>query len=165
MAILYLHGLDSHPSAAKLKILENKGYEVHAPTLDYYHRGDRLWEEACSLIVQQEIDFIVGSSMGGYFGYWLGQYFGLPQLLFNPALMFRSMDLLRMPSDLVQRSELPSWVVLGAKDEVIPPQTNLDFFANQPNARVLLCQWLGHRIDLQTFQEMVDWALPPKADC
>jgi hypothetical protein len=51
--------------------------------------------------------------------------------------------------------------VIGAQDEVVDPQENWRFFENMPSPapfqRVLLCQWLGHEIDLDTFAAMVRW--------
>jgi pimeloyl-ACP methyl ester carboxylesterase len=81
---------------------------------------------------------------------------GLPQLLFNPAMPFRSVHVPKPEVD--ERAEIKTWVVLGQHDEVIPPNLNREFFSHRPHARVLTCAWLGHRIDLDTFREMLCWA-------
>lgn len=158
MKILYIHGLESTPHPQKMDILAKRGHEVTAPHVKFteYKDTNEPYQLLRDLAVKENVEFIVGSSFGGFMGYWLGHDLGLPQLLFNPALCYNS---LLMPHPLVPvRNELPSWVVLGAKDEVLPANLNVEFFDNKPSARVMTCQWLPHKIDLQTFEEMLRWA-------
>lgn len=158
MKIIYLHGLEAKPHPDKIAVLEKNGHEVLAPHFDFrsYNGIEEPFAMIREMAEKQGSEFIVGSSFGGFLGYWIGQALGIPQLLFNPALSYNS---LLMPTPLVPvREELPSWVVLGAKDETVPPELNVDFFANKPASRVIVCQWLGHRTDLATFEQMTRWA-------
>jgi hypothetical protein len=54
-------------------------------------------------------------------------------------------------------------VVIGAHDDTVDPDENLDWFRNIDDGecyqRVLVCDWLAHQIDFDTFEEMVTWAL------
>ena len=159
MKILYLHGLEAVPHPQKMAVLEKRGHEVFAPHIQYkdYKNTDEIFVAVEKMAVEYAPEFIVGSSFGGFFGYWLGHSLGAEQLLFNPALCYNSM-LMPTPSHIQVREELCSWVVLGAKDETISPELNANFFENKPFSRVITCQWLGHRIDLATFEESVRWA-------
>jgi len=153
--ILYIHGLDSSPNEQKLAILQQYGHRTHALHLDY--RKDRLaYLKLKKEALEKKIDFIVGSSLGGYFGYWLGHELQINQLLFNPAMPFRSVQVQSL--DIDENPMVKSWVVLGINDEVIPPNLNIAFFKNREAIRLISCQWLGHRIDEETFEEMVRWS-------
>jgi hypothetical protein len=101
---------------------------------------------------------IVGSSLGGMLGFWLAEEMGVPCLLFNPAVFLTRPE---VSIDLIQRLGCPArWVVIGDQDEVVNPDQSWAFFQNQgqqTRQRVIRCQWLGHQIDLVTFQEIQRW--------
>ena len=161
MKTLYIHGLDSFPVPEKIKILENAGMEVTALHLDYRTQMDSF-QILKQVILDQEIEFIVGSSMGGYIGYWLGEDLGLPCLLFNPAMSFSSSLDEHRPA--VENRLCPArFVVIGTLDETVDPKKNIEFFKDAERAdcqqRVVRCEWLSHQIDFNTFDEMVVWAL------
>ena len=163
MPVLYLHGLEAKPSEAKFKILETKfgQGQVFMPSLNYHRPFGEIWAELCNLTAATEADFLMGSSFGGFWAYWLGQTFELPQLLFNPAMaLTEQLAEQNIPHQIA--AACPSWVVVGAKDEVVPPSINHDFFQDKPQTRLITCAWLAHRIDLQTFSETLDWAIGSK---
>ena len=68
---------------------------------------------------------------------------------------FRSVQVQTL--DIDENPAIRSWVVLGVNDEVIPPNLNISFFKHRESIRLISCQWLGHQIDEQTFEEMVRW--------
>lgn len=154
MKILYLHGLDSSPNEAKLRILQHAGHQTVAPFSDYRKEKD-VYSKLRRIALEERVEHIVASSLGGYFGYWLGHELRIDQLLFNPAMPYRSIRVQSL--DIDERPDVKSWVVLGAHDEVILPKLNLDFFASREGSRIVTCEWLGHRIDLETFEEMTRW--------
>jgi len=84
LKILYIHGLDSSPNMERIQFLEKLGHEVFALHLDYRNEPKTV-ELLSHLIEDKEIDYIVGSSLGGYLGFWLSEKYCLPSLLFNPA--------------------------------------------------------------------------------
>lgn len=155
MNILYLHGLDSFPDPGKIEVLESRGHTVTSLQLEYRTQID-AFDIIHKSAVDNEIDYIVASSVGGYYGYWLGHKLGIDQLLFNPAMPFRSVRV--QNHNISEQDNVGSYVVLGANDEMIPSNLNVNYFSNKSNARLLTCQWLGHRVDLQTFMEMTNWA-------
>ncbi|MEA3443657.1 MAG: YqiA/YcfP family alpha/beta fold hydrolase [Bacteroidota bacterium] len=161
MKALYIHGLDSKPNKEKIKIMEEAGLLTFALHLDY-----RLQENSYEILLKEaidnQIDFIVGSSLGGYYGFWLAEEMGLPCLLLNPAMTIdRSLPL---AISHVKELKCPlRYVVIGANDDTIDPARNLVFFkkANRSGIkqRVITCEWLPHVIDLESFAIFVDWSL------
>lgn len=154
MKILYIHGLNSFPHQERLDILKAKG-QVFALHLDYENEP-KTFEILKNYAVDNQIDFIVGSSAGGYIGYWLGQELNIPQLLFNPAVGLRVIEN-DTGYQISERKDLKSWVIIGKNDETVSPESTLDFFDGKANVRIIVCQWLAHQIDLQTFEEGVNW--------
>lgn len=155
MNILYLHGLDSFPDPGKIEVMESRGHSVTSLQLEY-----RKQVEAFDIIhqaaVENKVEYVVASSVGGYYGYWIGHMLGVNQLLFNPAMPFRSVRV--QSHNIEEKPNVGSYVVVGANDEIIPSNLNVNYFSSKSNARLLTCQWLGHRVDLQTFIEMSNWA-------
>ncbi|GAB4414814.1 MAG: hypothetical protein OHK0039_22940 [Bacteroidia bacterium] len=158
MQILYIHGLDSSPNPGRMQYLEARGHQVHALHLDYRQQPDAyqiLHDFACETGTQ----FIVGSSLGGFLGFWLAEALALPCLLFNPA-MHVSLVEARIPA--IERRCPQRWVVLGEIDTVVDPQAGWVFFAapaqQGPEQYVMLRQGLGHEIDPPTYAASVRWA-------
>jgi len=161
MNTLYIHGLDSYPVPEKMEAIRRSGLDPAALHINYRNTPDAydmLKDEA----VKEEAKFIIGSSMGGYLGFWLAEDLGLPCLLFNPAMGSVSTGLLTVPE--ITEMKCPArYVVLGAYDESVDPVRNLEFMRkhnrNDMIQRVVTCEWLGHKIDFFTFKEMVMWAV------
>jgi len=158
---LYIHGLDSHPVPEKIEILRKQGLEVIALHINYRSDAD-IYQKLKETIESKNIQFIVGSSMGGLMGYWLGEDLGLPCLLFNPAMTY--LEELKPHLPEISNHRCPAcFVVIGAHDKSVNPEDNISFFrhAERTNChqRVVVCEWLAHQIDFSTFEEMVSWAL------
>ena len=155
MNTLYIHGLDSSPKKEKTAII-NKYSHVEALHLDYRKQPD-AFEILCKLIVEKNISLIIGSSLGGYLGFWLGEKFGLPCLLFNPAIGLRSVEL---KINVIKRTCPKRLIVIGENDDVVIPQTSLSFLKEHKSdnckQRIILCNDLAHQIDLVTFKEFVN---------
>lgn len=155
MNILYIHGLNSFPHPERLEVLKSKRHQVFALHLDYENEP-KTFKILKNYAIDNQIEFIVGSSAGGYIGYWLGQELAIPQLLFNPAVGLRSIEQ-DTDYEIKENVTLQSWVIIGEKDEKVAPESSLDFFESKQNIRVIIAQWLAHEIDLQTFVESVNW--------
>ncbi len=155
MNILYIHGLNSAPNLERLKLLEAQGHQTYALHLDYENEPN-TFEILKEYAIEHKIDFIIGSSAGGYIGYWLGQLLNIPQLLFNPAVAKRFIEY-DVPYKINENFDLKSWVVLGMRDDIVPYEGSLNFFEGKANRRIIVCEWLAHRIDFQTFKECVAW--------
>jgi len=162
MKTLYIHGLDSFPVPEKKHIMAKAGLEVVALHINYRQKLG-VYEILKDAIIQKNVQFIIGSSLGGYLGMRLAEDMGLPCLLFNPAInLKKKIFYFRVPE--IKNPKCPArYVVLGAKDDLLDARKTLTFFQkNHPNGthqQIVLCEWLGHQIDLFTFDEMVNWAL------
>lgn len=161
MKALYIHGLDSYPVPDKLEILDQAGLDVSALHLNY-RTENNSYRILKSHAQKHNIEFIVGSSLGGYLGYWLGEELGLPCLLFNPAMSYSDILAEYMPE--ITHLNCPArFVVIGRWDDTVDPEENIRFFrkAKHDNCRqrIVVCEWLSHQIDFVTFEEMVNWAL------
>ncbi|MCI4670127.1 MAG: hypothetical protein MRZ79_18465 [Bacteroidia bacterium] len=159
MKVLYIHGLDSQPNEERIKYMESLGHEVDALHLDYRNEPEtyRILKE---LAQGNNIEYLVGSSFGGFLSFWLGEELGLPSLLFNPAMhVSPEQAYFKAPNE---RKSPKRRVVIGGLDDVVDPQENWKFFEQEGNLaldqRVIMCQWLGHQIDQDTFIDACSWA-------
>ncbi|MEZ7494971.1 YqiA/YcfP family alpha/beta fold hydrolase [Leeuwenhoekiella aequorea] len=157
MTILYLHGLESKLNDSKKAILEQYATVV-APDLDYKNNPGAV-QQVYEAYKTEAIDCIMGSSMGGFAAYHLGLAFKKPVLLFNPALVKRS-----VPQNIPD-FETPSsgfgQVVLGGKDTVVDPSDTLTFLGEQLKRgfdyHLHLRAEMGHRTPKELFEEEVRW--------
>ena len=116
MKIAYLHGLESSIDNSSVKIIwlnDNFGH-VYTPSVNYHNTNS--FTNILTQIKKHKSDFIVGSSMGGYFAYLIGATLEIPTILFNPAVIGRSFDPIIDDSNLKETSHN---VFLGKTDEVI----------------------------------------------
>lgn len=152
MNILYLHGLNGSLSEEKRTILEKYG-TVYSPSIDYESDSNSI-ENVRRQFVNGDIDIVMGSSMGGFVGYYLSIALEKPSLLFNPALDSRSV-FQRVP-DYSNPNRSFMQLVLGAKDEVVAPKDTLKFIGERitenTDYHISLRQDLVHRIPLDIFE-------------
>lgn len=156
MNILYLHGLDSSLSSEKERILEKHG-KIFSPAIDYRNNYDSI-----SLLIEQfkndKISVVIGSSMGGYAGYFISDAYSVPALLFNPAMAMRSIPI-KIPKISEPYMSYKHFVI-GLKDELIKPSSTLDFLADNlqrhTDYTVRIIQNLAHQIPVAIFKKEVD---------
>ncbi len=152
---MYLHGLDSKLSAPKKAILEQYG-KVLAPDLNYYDNPDAI-KTILEMHVDVQVDVVIGSSMGGFAAYYVSNALKKPGLMFNPALVERS-----VPQNIPDISSFNplKQIVLGQVDEVVSPVDTLSFLSRNFNevtdVHVHLVPGLGHNIPEDFFKEEVD---------
>ncbi len=155
MNILYIHGLNGSLSEEKRAILQTYG-TVESPSINYELDDDSI-ENLRKQFQDKNVDVIIGSSMGGFVGYYLSIAFRRPALLFNPALVSRSV-FQRVP-DYSNPNRSFKRLVLGAQDEVVDPSGTLHFVAkivkDNTDYHISLRQDLAHRIPLEIFEEEV----------
>ncbi len=116
MTTLYLHGLNSTNITSRTKWLQRFGKVVN-PLLSYQNIPE-AYKKIEKLIQHHSPDVIVGSSMGGFFGFHLGNYYRIPTLLLNPALI---MSVLIRPDNRQLASDTEHIISLGKRDPVIIP--------------------------------------------
>ena len=116
MKIAYLHGLVStiDQKDPKIIFLNNTFDEVYTPQINY--KDKNTFNKLLKDIKRMQPDLIVGSSMGGYVSYLIGNKLTIPTLLFNPALIGRSFDPEVDNSDLKGTNHT---IFFGKMDKVI----------------------------------------------
>lgn len=87
MKILYIHGFGSafDPTHEKVKLLETLG-TVYGVDVDYCKGFDHSFETVRHAVTVNEIDLLVGTSMGGYMSACVGAELGIPFVALNPAV-------------------------------------------------------------------------------
>ena len=157
MNILYLHGLDSNLSIEKKEVLEPFG-NIIAPDLDY-RTNPNMIEALYTEYKNQNIDFIIGSSMGGFAGFYLSKLMQIPALLFNPALPYRTSVLQNIPVIGNDHNHLLQ-IVIGNQDDIILAKDNLEFIMKllplKNDFRLHLLSELGHGIPVAIFESEVN---------
>ncbi len=161
MKTLYIHGLDSHPLPEKNKIMKKAGLEPTALHISYREKLG-VYETLKDTAIRKKIEFIIGSSLGGYIGNVIAEDLGLPCLLFNPTMHYTDVFYSKIPN--IEKPKCPArFVVLGKHDPSINPHYTAKIFteqqSNKIDQRILTCHWLEHKIDFRTFEEMVNWAV------
>lgn len=100
MKVAYLHGFASYydPQNPKVKALEILA-AVSGPDIDYYYGPESCIEHATEFCLKNEIDLVVGTSMGGWLASHVGTALGIPFVALNPA---------RVPAvSLMKYTEIP----------------------------------------------------------
>ena len=162
MKTLYIHGLDSYPKPGKLKILKDYKLDTVALHLNYREKLG-VYETLKETAIKKDIQFIVGSSVGGYLGFLLSADLGIPCLLFNPAMNYKDRIFYSiMP--VLNESKCPyRFIVLGGEDKTVDPKETMEILKEYEKKgfknRVITCHWLAHKIDLTTFEGMLNWTL------
>lgn len=157
MNILYLHGLESKLSLPKKEILEKYG-TVAAPDMDYF-ANPKMIEWLINEYQNKEIDVIIGSSMGGFAGYYVAMVLNCKALLFNPALARRS-TFQEIPNRQIPKSGSNFQIVMGFEDTVVPMKETLEFL--KENAfkttfyNLKLIPNLEHQIPIDVFENQID---------
>ena len=152
--VLYLHGLESKQGGPKVDFLTNE-FIVHAPKMDY--KDPELNIKMFFTMQDLKPDLIIGSSMGGYVANILAEKYGIPAILFNPALHNRSFDpAIEYPIE-GEQAELQERkvVVLGKNDDVIPPYITKIMLENNRNYKIVL-EEMGHQVPLPIFIDTIN---------
>lgn len=148
--ILYLHGLDAIPKPEKVEILGKAGI-VMAPKLNYRaFLGDiTLFNELTDAISLEKITHIVGSSFGGYMGFYLSEFCKIPAVLFNPALSYKSLDVPVIKSF----SDTRKTIILGMFDDVINPETTKGLIKENKYQNIQIIELpFGHQVSEDNFE-------------
>jgi hypothetical protein len=152
---LYIHGLDSSPKQDKIKIVEkySKAFSLHLN----YHNEPNSFNILSNLIIEKNINFIIGSSFGGMLGYWLAEKHKIPALLFNPALQIEK-SIIHFE---INHNKSPfKLIILGMKDEIVDPIITSKFLnknLHDKNYEIINCDELAHKIDMETFKKQTDY--------
>ena len=152
--VLYLHGLESKQGGPKVDFL-TKEFCVYAPEMDYQ---DPMLQNWVDFVMRQfNPDLIIGSSMGGYVADILAQKYGIPAILFNPAVHNRSFEPAIEPLIEGEQADFQKKkiVVLGKNDEVIPPYIAQIMFENNRYYEVVF-EEMAHQVPLPIFIDTIN---------
>ena len=149
MTTLYLHGYNSTHQNDRTNWLQQKGQVIN-PLMQYRNLPlDYQYLE--SLVLQHRPDWIVGSSLGGYFGFHLGNYYRIPTILLNPAL---SMTHIIHPDNRMAPTDTLHTVSLGKNDDIVPPAGTIALL-KQLGARYQIKEYvMGHETGFEVFLDI-----------
>lgn len=148
MRLLYLHGLYSSPNPEKMAALSALGLQPTNPQIDYARKDVFSWLHEMALDIKPA--YIVGSSMGGYVGYYLAKLLNTPALLFNPAFRFKNTAAPEVEKESMHNPQFH--IVMGAHDDVVLPHETLSFLLEAPgNYEIWLEHEMGHQVPLPFF--------------
>lgn len=88
MTLIYLHGLDSSPTATKA-ILTSDCAKTHGITTlcpNLNHPPQQVMDMLISLVSDHNNAVLIGSSLGGYFATLVSDRTGTPAILLNPSI-------------------------------------------------------------------------------
>ena len=88
MNILYIHGFGSSydPEHEKIKALETLG-TVSGVNVDYCAGFTAVYERALAAVMDNDINLVVGTSMGGYLAAHVASKAGVPFVSLNPVIV------------------------------------------------------------------------------
>lgn len=150
MKILYLHGLLSSNESDKAAYLREQGHQLFNPKLAYKGKQNALFDELEELIVENKIETIVGSSMGGFLAFHLGNKLNIKALLLNPSLQSTSPYKPKLKPYFNKKIE--HTVLIGNEDKTVLPQITLDYLEkNEVKCKVYFGEH-AHRTPLEVFR-------------
>lgn len=152
MRIAYLHGLESqaNPQDPKIQFLNQAATAVWAPQIDY--RDPLVYNTLLEGITGFKPDLIIGSSMGGWMSYLIGNATGTQTLLFNPAVTCRSFS---PPVTQTPTLTTHHTLMLGMQDNIIPSEQIIQWFAQQGQPYQVNRYPNGHRVPDQVFCQSI----------
>lgn len=148
MRVAFFHGLESNPYSEKNVALDAQFEFVYAPPMDY--RDKNLFAKVLKEVQSNNIDLLIGSSMGGWFAYNISTITGTPCLLFNPAVQGRSFD----PIVSNGNKRAKHTIILGKQDEVIDPNKTINWFSKSGiGNQTFTWENMEHRIPINIFKK------------
>lgn len=153
MTILYLHGLESKLNPEKRAILERFG-AVIAPDLDYYC-DPNVFISLMNSNENNRFDVVIGSSMGGFMGYYIANTIKCPALLFNPALPHRPVTQ-HIPKLNPLNAAPQLNFALGGEDQIIKANDTLKWLSEnriaETDFQIFINKEMGHQIPTAIFE-------------
>jgi hypothetical protein len=141
--ILVLHGLESPANPSRLDVLR-KDYNIIADEM-HYLTDSNIYSHTLDKIKKDKIDLIVGSSMGGYLGYYIAKKLNVPALFFNPALIETS-SATKKPPVKIENGTPKMYIVIGSKDDVVNPDVLKTWLKDNGKNFEIFNENIGHRI-------------------
>ncbi len=131
MKILNIHGYKGSAENSAFSALKATDAEIISPQLDYDKENpEKLLEKLGKMIVENAVEIIVGTSLGGFFALALSVRTGLPVILINPCLMpfvviprldYKGdvRDFIRIFGEFADADKNKMYAIVGGEDEII----------------------------------------------
>ncbi len=154
--ILYLHGLGATPESDNVEILNSDNASITSPCLVY--RLKPLFDYLSGLIEKENIQGVVGHSLGGYLAYYLSNRHHIPSLLFNPYFGTKN-SLQPISNDVKALSPYSNQtIVIGSKDEEKPSKEQMSIF--EDGGCHIFIENIGHdipdKIKIKYFKKFIE---------
>jgi len=151
MKILYLHGYKGKPNKRRIKYLEEMGFEVIAPYINY-DKHPNVIENYKDI----DYNYVIGNSLGGYVGFYLSEYKKIPSILINPPLYMNLNETIGLnivfPEITTSCLETQT-VILGSDDDIVEPKQVIEWLTtNKPHCvNVDIIEDMGHKYTKKQF--------------
>ena len=160
MKAIWMHGMGGSPNQEKIALMEQYGLQTDALHLDY-SREPKRYEILRDYCIEHKIEYLVGSSFGGFLGFWLSEDLGLPCLLLNPAVSLRGKEKTK-PNISNLQSQL-CMVGLGDQDAQIDHTRTLKFMErDRREGKMILTKVMQgeeHGFTMEAFDVLLNWSL------
>jgi len=147
----------------KTSIMKKYG-KVITPEVRWYSNPN-LFDLLNNVILNNQIDIIVGNSAGGYMAYYLSNYYKIPTFMINPALAITSEapKIQRIPKNFINAQQFnKQMVILGNSD--LRSKGGVDFhlvidffskngFFNIKTNKMFIEQKMKHYMPLEIFNK------------
>lgn len=164
MKTLYAHGMHSKPKTWRIEAIKSLGlepYTLHFPYYNYTTEEKFIFFK--KYIRDNQIEFLVGHSHGGYMVYYLAEMLGLPCLCFNPQLSLKTAKYI---TPKIEKRKCPlCLIMLGEDDRLVYAQRTLTFLEKEKKhnsnkiVKTQIFDGIGHGIDPEIFTDMLIWSL------
>jgi len=136
--VLYCHGMGGFgiTNQQVLREFQSRGIELISPTINYelFINNNHLFDTLKELA--EDVDMIVGNSMGGFFSYNLSKATGKPSVNFNPAISpittsynwFNNVTNYEPSED-----QSKSVIYMSTRDFVVDHDAGMEYLDSQPD--------------------------------
>lgn len=152
MKIFFIHGLESKgPSPEKVNFLKTIS-DVLAPTINWKSESpDKIWNNLINQIIKFKPDMLIGSSMGGYAAYCLGEHLKINTILFNPPIHHRSIDM----NFKFNQNFIKHRIFFGSTDTVVDRDLVIKELINHQANFTSDIYNGGHQVKLDVFKKSI----------
>lgn len=149
--ILYLNGFQSKLIPPKKETLVKYG-KLIAPYIDHHYEKD-IYLNFEKIIIQEKIEVIIGSSMGGALGFLLSSNHNIPALLFNPAIPYYEGKFNPLTPISVHQK-----CILGKLDTIIDHKDTMQILntLDLPTLKIKILPDLKHKIPVAVFETQIE---------